>query len=94
MVSCLQHRDLKEAPFLLVLLVETLAIGYAMAAPEHWLRAVGVMAGGLSVAGVLRLVLTDDQAGLLRVRRRVFDVACYFALAVATLVFALALPQR
>ena len=63
-------------PFGLVLLIELAGVFSVAIAPQHWLRAVGVLAAGLAVAGFLRLVLSDEQAGLLRVRRRSFDVAC------------------
>ena len=87
-------QDLKEIPFLAVLLTEVCAIGYALAEPQHWLRAVGAITAGLILAGVLRLVLTDEQAGMLRVRRRTFDVLCYWSFAGLAMIFALALPQR
>ena len=86
--------DLREVPFLVVLLAVVVAIGYALAEPQHWLRAVGTITAALVLAGVLRLVLTDEQAGMLRVRRRTFDVLCYWAFAVLAMIFALALPQR
>jgi hypothetical protein len=87
-------RGLREAPFGLVLLIELAGVCSVLLAPQHWLRAVGVLAGGMLVAGVLRLVLSSEQAGLLRVRHRPFDVACYWALGVLTIVMALGLPQR
>lgn len=87
-------RDLREAPFALVLLIELAGVFSVAVAPQHWLRAVGVLAAGALVAGLLRLTLTDQQAGLLRVRRRSFDVAFYWALGVFAIVVALVLPQR
>jgi hypothetical protein len=90
----MRERDLREGPFLLVLLVELAGVFSVFVAPQHWLRAVGVLATGMLVAGFLRLVLSDEQAGLLRVRRRSFDVACYWLLGAFTIVVALGLPQR
>lgn len=90
----MRSRDLKEAPFGLVLLIELGAVFSVMVAPQHWLRAVGAITVGMAVAGCLRLVLSDEQAGLLRVRRRTFDVACYWGFGLLATVFALALPQR
>jgi hypothetical protein len=87
-------RDLKNAPFWLVILVEAAAVAYTAMSPQHWLRAVGVMALGLFVAGAARLVLNDEQAGLLRVRGRSFDVFCYVGFGALALIFGLALPQR
>lgn len=87
-------RDLHEAPFVLVLLIELAGVLSVAIAPQHWLRAVGVLAAGSLVAGLCRLVLTNEQAGLLRVRRRTFDVAFYWALGLFAIVVALGLPQR
>ena len=87
-------RDLREAPFGLVLLIELVGVCSVFLAPQHWLRAVGVLAVGMLVAGFLRLVLSDEQSGLLRVRRRSFDVACYWLLGLFAIVVALGLPQR
>ncbi|HEY0168042.1 MAG TPA: DUF3017 domain-containing protein [Jatrophihabitans sp.] len=87
-------RDLKEIPFALVLLIELIAVLSVALAPQHWLRAVGGLTVGMLVAGFFRLILTNEQAGLLRVRRRAFDVACYWGLAVFTFAVAVALPQR
>jgi hypothetical protein len=94
MVKWFYGQDLREYPFLLVLVIEVFAIGYALAAPEHWLRAVTAMAIGLIIAGLFRLTLSNSQAGLLRVRRRLVDLACYWGFAAAAFGFALALPQR
>lgn len=87
-------RDLKEIPFAVVLLIELAAVLFVAIAPQHWLRAVAGMTFGLVVAGFFRLTLTNEQAGLLRVRRRTFDVACYWGLALLTFAVAVALPQR
>jgi hypothetical protein len=94
MVEWFHSKDLKEIPFLLVMAIELGALAYAAAAPQHWLRAVGGMVVGLAVAGLFRLVLGNEQAGLLRVRSRTFDVACYWGFGVLTVTFAVALPQR
>ncbi|MDQ1730625.1 MAG: hypothetical protein QOK10_784 [Pseudonocardiales bacterium] len=94
MVSWLHSRDLKEVPFLIVLVIEVGAICYALGAPEHWLRAVGLITGGLLLGGLFRLLLSNEQAGMLRVRQRGFDVACYWSFALLAMIFALALPQR
>jgi hypothetical protein len=92
MVTWFHSRDLKEVPFLIVLLVESAAIASAAASPQHWLRAVTGMSIGMMVAGFLRLILSDDQAGLLRVRRKRFDVAFYLVLGVAAFAFGIAVP--
>ena len=93
MGSRLPERDLKEIPFGVVLLIELVAVLAVALAPQHWLRAVGGMTVGMLVAGFFRLTLTNEQAGLLRVRRRAFDVACYWGLAVLTFAVAVVLPR-
>ena len=87
-------QDLHELPFGLVLAIELAGVVSVAIAPQHWLRAVGVLAVGSLVAGALRLTLSNEQAGLLRVRRRTFDVAFYWALGLFVITVALALPQR
>ncbi len=94
MVAWLHSRQLHELPFSLVLLVELLGLVLVAVAPQHWLRAVGVLSIGLLLAGSFRLLLSDEQAGMLRVRRRSFDVTCYWGFAVLALLVALGLPQR
>ncbi len=69
------------APAALVLLIAAAGIGRVFM--EHW-REGGVLLGGaLLVAAVLRVALTQEQAGLLTVRSRFVDVACYAGLGVA-----------
>lgn len=87
-------RHLHEVPFSLVLLIEIAGVVSVVLAPQHWLRAVGVLCVGLAVGGFFRLVLSNEQSGMLRVRRRTFDVACYWGFGLLAMVFALALPQR
>jgi hypothetical protein len=93
MVAWFHSRDLKQAPFYFVLMIEAVAIVSAAAAPQHWLRAVIGMSIGMGVAGLLRLVLSDQQAGLLRVRHRTFDVAFYWGIGLAAFVFGVAVPS-
>jgi hypothetical protein len=89
-----QRRDLREIPFGVVLLIELAAVFSVMAAPQHWLRAVAGMTAGMAVAGFFRLLLSNEHAGLLRVRRRTFDVACYWGFGALAFAVAVALPQR
>jgi len=85
---------LHEIPFVIVLLIELVAISSAAFVREHWLRAVIVMASGMFVAGLFRLVLSNDHAGLLRVRRRLFDVTFYWTVGLLACAFGLAVPGR
>ena len=60
---------------------------------DHWLRGVGVVGAALIGAGLLRASLSDVQAGLLVVRRRPFDVACYLLLGGTIIGVGLVLPH-
>jgi hypothetical protein len=82
-----------EFPFATVVAVVAVGLLEVSFAPEHWLRGVLIMAGGFGLAGLLRLVLPDDHAGLLRVRRRAFDVACFATVGVLAVIFAVLLPR-
>jgi hypothetical protein len=69
-----------ELPFVVVVAIILAAAGYLYAYPEHWRRATSAMALGVVLAGLLRLVLPGHRAGMLIVRRRLFDTACYLAM--------------
>ena len=60
---------------------------------EHWLRGVLVIAGGFGLGGLLRLCLSDRQAGMLAVRGRFFDALCYLTFSVLAILFGLLLPR-
>ena len=59
-------------PILLVGLF--LIVAFALVAGGYWRRGALVMAIGVGVAAALRLILTEERAGLLAVRTRTFDV--------------------
>lgn len=76
-----------RAAFALALLVVVAGSTYLGVAPEHWLRGVFVIAGGLTFAGLARLALADRRAGPLRVRARWFDGGCFVLAGVAVAFF-------
>jgi hypothetical protein len=78
-------------PFLLAFAVLLVAVAYLALAPGHWRRGSSILALGVLLAGLLRLVLPSPRAGLLEVRARWFDVFCYGVLGVAILVAAIQL---
>ena len=86
-------RDLKELPYIAVLAVAAMGIGYATIVSQHWLRGVGVVGAALICAGLLRAVLSDAQAGLLVARQRIFDVTCYLLLGGTIIGVGLVLPH-
>jgi len=89
----LRTADLKDIPFVVVLVVAAAGIGYSAVRPHHWLRGVGVVGVALLLAALFRFVLTDRQAGLLAIRRRPFDVVCYALLGSAILGVGALLPH-
>lgn len=77
-------------PILLVLSVVLVAVGYGVLG--HWRRASVGVGAAMLLAGGLRLVLPKEVAGLLVVRRKSFDVACYLLLGLAIAVVAFVVP--
>lgn len=67
--------------------------GLVAVAFDGWRAGAAVFGIGVLLAAVLRLVLSDDGAGLLRVRRRPFDVVMLVVMAVAVLLLAVAVPD-
>ncbi|MGI8881107.1 MAG: DUF3017 domain-containing protein [Jatrophihabitans sp.] len=93
MTTDFRTRDLRDAPFVLVILISAAGIGYSAIRPEHWLRGVGCVGLAMMVAAGFRLLLTDRQSGLLAIRRRPFDVVCYLLLGGAILGVGILLPH-
>ena len=53
-----------------------------------------MVAGSMGVAGLFRLFMPREMAGLLVVRRRTFDVAVYLGLAITMMAVAFIVPGR
>ena len=66
--------------FLAVLVVLAVAFGYLLLEPGRWGRTSGIVAVAVLVAGGLRAALPASRVGMLAVRSRWFDAACYLAL--------------
>ncbi|MDR3664977.1 MAG: DUF3017 domain-containing protein [Mycobacterium sp.] len=49
-------------------------VAFALVVGGYWRRGALVMAIGVGIAAVMRLMLADDRAGLLVVRSRLIDV--------------------
>jgi Protein of unknown function (DUF3017) len=79
----------RELPFAVVLLIAAAGLATVVVASQHWLRGVLVIASSLVVAGAARAVLPDRRAGMLAVRGKLFDVACYLVLGGAMIGFGL-----
>ncbi len=82
-----------ELPFIAVVALIGAGLLLLSIASDHWLRGVLLMAGGFALGAVLRLVLPDDRAGLLAVRRRSFDFLCFATISVLAVIFAVLLPR-
>ena len=68
--------------------------GIAVAVLSDWRVGVRIMAGGLAVAGLLRLVLPQRDAGMLAVRPRAVDVALFVSVALALVLLAGTIPDQ
>lgn len=67
-----------HAAFTLVLVMA--AAGFVRVLQEHWREGTALVGGAMVVAGLARIVLPDDRAGLLAVRSQAADVLCYLGL--------------
>ncbi len=81
-----------DSPWALSASLAFVAVGTVFAVLGHWRRAAVMIAAGLLVAGVLRLVLSREAAGLLAVRGRWVDVTVLLGLGVAVAVMAFLVP--
>jgi hypothetical protein len=69
-----------ETAFVVVVAIVVIAVVYLVIWPDHWRRGVGIIAFALLVGAIFRMVLPAHRAGMLAVRARWFDVACYLGL--------------
>jgi predicted neutral ceramidase superfamily lipid hydrolase len=80
-----------EWPLVLSLLVGL--AGLVVLTFYNWRNGVFIFAGGVILAGLLRVTLTDSAAGLLHVRSRMFDTAFLLAAGAAIAVLGLVIPS-
>ncbi|HET6296009.1 MAG TPA: DUF3017 domain-containing protein [Kribbella sp.] len=59
----------------------------------NWRNGVLLFSGGVLLAGLLRCFLSDDAAGLLRVRGRMFDAVLLLGVGAAILLLGLIVPN-
>jgi len=81
---------LRQWPLLLVLACGAVGLGFIVA--MHWRRGAMMLGGATGLAGLLRLVLSDDMAGLLVVRGKLWDTAVTGLTGLAIIVLALVVP--
>ena len=68
--------------------------GLVMVAFGPWRRGVSLVGIALVVASALRLVTPEDEAGMLRVRSRWFDVTVLAAVGLSLLALAANIPDQ
>lgn len=80
------------SPWALLLVLGFFVAGFVLVATRHWRRGSVMIGGSIFLAGLLRLVLTDEMAGLLVVRHKVFDVALCLGMGAAVMVLGMVVP--
>jgi Protein of unknown function (DUF3017) len=68
-------------------------VGFARVLQEHWREGTALVGGALLVAGVARIALPDDRAGLLAVRSQAVDVLSYLGFGVLMVALAFTVPR-
>ncbi len=84
------NRAANEAPAVAVVLVGL--FGVVAAAQHHWRKGLYVVAAGLALGALLRLVLPTRRAGTLAVRTKPVDVVTLALLAAGVALLASAVP--
>jgi hypothetical protein len=80
----------RETPLMLAVLV--MVVGLAVIVLGDWRAGSRMIGGAVLLAGVLRLVLHDEQAGMLAVRGKAVDVTTMALLGTAVLALAAVVP--
>ena len=78
--------------YLVVVLVTVVGLGLVAFGP--WRRGVSLLGFALIFASAMRLVTKEDEAGMLRVRSRWFDVTVLAAVGAALLALAANIPEQ
>ena len=63
-------------------------VGMGLVLGQHWRRGAVLLGAALLTAAVLRMVIPPGRAGLLAIRGRAVDVACYCGFGIVILVLA------
>lgn len=77
-----------------LVVVATALTALAITVAGAWRTGVIWMGAGLIVGGVARLLLSERQAGMLRVRRKASDVLMLLAVGVVLIVLAIVIPNQ
>jgi Protein of unknown function (DUF3017) len=76
----------------LLVTIATAIAGLGTVASDHFKRGTFLFGAALLLGAVLRAVLSDEQAGLLKVRSRTIDLLTLAFFAVATMTLAVVVP--
>lgn len=74
--------------------VGLLVAGLVLVGVGHWRSGATVMGGAFGLAFLLRMILPDARAGMLRVRRRLVDLATLAMCSGVMLAMAVLIPDR
>ena len=88
------HRRLVTGDVLFALCLLVAGGGLVLAALEQWRLGAAICALALLLAAPVRAFLSDERAGMLRVRRKLVDVVVLIGLGAGLLVLALVAPPR
>ena len=77
-----------------LLLVAIGLAGLALVAFGPWRRGVTLIGAGLIFSALMRALLRENDAGMLRVRSRWFDIAAMTGVGIAMIVLAAVIPNQ
>jgi hypothetical protein len=77
-----------------LVIVLTTVVGLVMVALGPWRRGVALIGFALLFASCMRLVTKEDEAGMLRVRSRWFDVAALAGVGISLIALAANIPDQ
>jgi hypothetical protein len=69
-------------------------LGLVLVATSNWRTGVSLLGGGLLLAALGRVLLSDFESGMLRVRGKAFDVVALSGLGALMIVLALVIPNQ
>ena len=77
-----------------IVVVATTLVGLALVAFGPWRRGIALVGFSLIFAGAMRLVTKEDEAGMLRVRGRWFDVTVLTGVGLSLIALATNIPEQ
>jgi hypothetical protein len=77
-----------------LVIVLTTVVGMVMVALGPWRRGVALVGFALLFASCMRLVTKEDEAGMLRVRSRWFDVTALAAVGISLIALSANIPDQ